>query len=356
VTFLGTRTLAEGVRVSAIALVVSVALGTSEGLAVFVVIALTILYTFEGGMRAVIWTDVAQFLLYLAGSVATLFLVLQHIPGGWSEVLQVAASQGNKLQLFDFSWGLATKYTFWSGVIGGAFLTMASHGVDQTIVQRLLAAKTQQDSRKALLASGAIVLVQFALFLIVGVLLFVYSRHTPLLAPGERTDRILPNFIVREAPVGLAGILLASILAVAMSNASGALNSLAASSVLDLNALRGRAARPVDFLKRSRRMTLVWGAVLVVFGLVKWGPVLEAGLTVASLPFGSLLGLFFLGTFDPKANARGSLLGMFAGLTAVLLVYGFTAVVFTWYVMIGACVTFAVGAALSRVLGEEMVS
>jgi SSS family solute:Na+ symporter len=177
-----------------------------------------------------------------------------------------------------------------------------------------------------------------------------------LLAPGERTDRILPNFIVREAPVGLAGILLASILAVAMSNASGALNSLAASSVMDLNALRGRAARPVDFLKRSRRMTLVWGAVLVVFGLVKWGPVLEAGLTVASLPFGSLLGLFFLGTFDPKANARGSLLGMFAGLTAVLLVYGFTAVVFTWYVMIGACVTFAVGAALSRVLGEEMVS
>ncbi len=356
VTFLGTRTLAEGVRVSAIALVVSVALGTSERLAVFVVIALTILYTFEGGMRAVIWTDVAQFLLYLAGSVATLFLVLQHIPGGWSEVLQVAASQGNKLQLFDFSSGLATKYTFWSGVIGGAFLTMASHGVDQTIVQRLLAAKTQRDSRKALLASGVIVLVQFALFLMVGVLLFVYSRHSPLLAPGERTDRILPNFIVREAPVGLAGILLASILAVAMSNASGALNSLAASSVLDLNALRGRAAEPGDFMKRSRRMTLVWGAVLVVFGLVKWGPVLEAGLTVASLPFGSLLGLFFLGTFDPKANARGSLLGMFAGLAAVLLVYKFTAVAFTWYVMIGACVTFAVGAALSRMLSGETAS
>jgi len=300
-------------------------------------------------MRAVIWTDVAQFLLYLAGSVATLFLVLRHIPGGWSEVFQVAANHGNKLQLFDFSWNLATKYTFWSGLIGGTFLTMASHGVDQIIVQRLLAAKTQRDSRKALLASGVIVFVQFALFLMVGVLLFVYSQHTPLLATGERADRILPNFIVREAPAGVTGILLASILAVAMSNASGALNSLAASSVLDLNALRGRPIESGNFLKRSRRMTLVWGAVLVIFGLVKWGPVLEAGLTVASLPFGSLLGLFVLGTFDAKANAKGSLLGMITGLAAVLLVYQFTHIAFPWYVMIGACVTFAVGAALSRV-------
>src|SRR5215471_17375456 len=117
-TFLATRTLAEGIRVSAIALVVSVALGTSERLAVVIVIALTILYTFEGGMKAVIWTDVAQFLLYLTGSLVTLFLLLLRIPGGWNEVTQVAAAAGNKLQFLDFSRNLATKYTFWSGVIG----------------------------------------------------------------------------------------------------------------------------------------------------------------------------------------------------------------------------------------------
>ena len=139
-TFLGTRTLAEGVRVAAIAIVVSVALGTSERLAVFIVIALTLLYTFEGGMKAVIWTDVAQFLLYLAGSLVTLGFLLQRIPGGWHEVTQVAAHHGNKLQLFDFSWNLTTNYTFWSGVIGGAFMIMAANGTDQTIVQRLLAA------------------------------------------------------------------------------------------------------------------------------------------------------------------------------------------------------------------------
>lgn len=352
-TFLGTRALAEGVRVSAIALVVSVALGTSERLAVFIVIALTILYTFEGGMKAVIWTDVAQFLLYLTGSLVTLALLLHRIPGGWAEVAQVANLHGHKFQFLDFSASLATKYTFWSGVIGGTFLTMATHGTDQTIVQRLLAARNQNDSRRALIASGFIVLFQFTVFLVVGVLLFVFAQHAPLLAPGDRTDRILPLFLVREMPVGLAGLLLASILAVAMSNASGSLNSLAASSVLDLQVLRGRSTDPSQFLKISRRMTLVWGLVLIFFGLKKWGPLLETGLTVASFPFGSLLGLFLLGTFDSRATARASLVGMFAGLATVLLIYRFGNVAYTWYFLIGAVVTFIVGALISRALPGE---
>jgi SSS family solute:Na+ symporter len=348
-TFLVTRAIAEGVRVSAIALVVSVVLGTSERLAVLMVIALTVLYTFEGGMKAVIWTDVAQLLLYLTGSAVTFWVVLHKIPGGWSEVTQVAAAAGHKLQVFDFSFHLATKYTLWSGVIGGAFLTMASHGTDQTIVQRLLAARNERDSRRALLTSGVIVLVQFTVFLLIGVLLYVFSQRAPLLAPGERTDRILPTFLVREMPMGLAGLLLASIMAVAMSNASGSLNSLAASSVLDFSRLRGRSADPAKFLRLSRRMTLIWGAVLMGFGLVTWGPLLEAGLTVASMPFGSLLGLFLLGTLDRNANARGALAGMIAGLAAILFVFRFTAMAFTWYVLVGASVTLVVGAVWSRV-------
>jgi len=347
-TFLITRAIAEGVRVSAIALVVSVALGTSEHLAIFIVIALTILYTFEGGMRAVIWTDVAQLLLYVTGSIVTFLVLLQRIPGGWTEVAQVAAAAGHKLQVFDFSFNLATKYTFWSGLIGGAFLTMASHGTDQTIVQRLLAARNERDSSKALLTSGIIVLVQFTIFLLVGVSLFVFAQHTALLGAGERTDRILPLFLVREMPQGLAGLLLASIIAVAMSNASGSLNSLAASSVLDFARLRGRTTDPVQFLRLSRRMTLVWGLVLMAFGFVKWGPLLEAGLTVASLPFGSLLGLFLLGTFNRRATAAGALAGMFFGLATILYVWQYTAIAFTWYVLIGAVVTFLTGSAVSK--------
>jgi solute:Na+ symporter, SSS family len=318
------------------------------------VIALTILYTFEGGMKAVIWTDVAQFLLYLAGSLITLLLLLHKIPGGWLEVTQVAALHGNKLQFLDFHWSLSANYTIWSGVIGGAFLTMATHGTDQTIVQRLLAARTQRDSRRAIISSGFIVLFQFIIFLIVGVLLYVFSQHTPLLAPGDRTDRILPLFLVREMPTGLAGILLASILAVAMSNASGSLNSMAASSVMDLNALRNRPLDSAQFLKISRRMTLVWGVVLLCFGLVHWQhSLLETGLAIASLPFGSLLGLFFLGTFDSRANSRGSLVGMFVGLAVVLAVYYGTGTAYTWNFLIGSCVTFAVGSAISRLFPDS---
>ncbi len=347
-TFLITRAIAEGVRVSAIALVVSVVLGTSERLAVFLVIALTILYTFEGGMKAVIWTDVAQLLLYLAGSALTFWMLLHRIPGGWTEVARAAAAAGNKLQVFDLSRDLSTKYTLWSGLLGGAFLTMASHGTDQTIVQRLLAARSQRDSRRALLASGAIVLFQFTLFLLIGVMLFVFAQRVPLLAPGEPTDRILPLFLVREMPPGLAGILLAAILAVAMSNASGSLNSLAASSVLDFRRLRGRGTDAAGFLRLSRRMTLLWGCILLALGLVRWGPLLEAGLTVASLPFGSLLGLFLLGTLDRRATPNGALSGMFAGLVAILCVYRFTPIAFTWYVLLGAATTLAVGALVSR--------
>src|ERR1700726_1351685 len=284
-TFLITRAIAEGVRVAAIALVVSVVLGTSEHLAIMLVIALTILYTLEGGMKAVIWTDVAQLAIYLTGSAVTLIVLLHRIPGGWTEVTQAAAAAGHKLQVLDFSFSWSTKYTFWSGLIGGAFLTMATHGTDQIIVQRLLAARSQRDSSRALLTSGVIVLIQFTVFLLIGVLLFVFAQHAPLLAPGERTDRILPLFLVREMPPGLAGLLLASIIAVAMSNASGSLNSLSGPPGFHFLRLRGHSADPARFLRLSRGMTLVWGLVLMGFGLVKWGPLLETGLTVASLPF-----------------------------------------------------------------------
>src|SRR5438477_3180766 len=353
-TFLVTRAVAEGVRISAIALVVSVVLDTSEQLAVVIVIALTILYTFEGGMKAVIWTDVAQLLLYLTGSAVTLGFLLHSIPGGWSEVTRITAAPGNKLQFLDFSFHLATKYTFWSGVIGGAFLTMASHGTDQTIVQRLLAARNERDSRKALLASGGVILVQFTLFLLVGIVLYVFSQHTALIAAGERADRILPLFLVREMPVGLAGLMLASIVAVAMSNASGSLNSLAASSILDFSIAAGHRQDPKKILTLSRRVTLVWGLVLMAFGFVHWGSLLETGLTVASFPLGSLLGLFLLGTLDERANSRGALTGMFCGLASITAVWRFSSIAYTWYVLIGACVTFLIGALVSRVVsGSE---
>ena len=289
-TFLLTRGLAEGVRIAAIALVVEAALGIGQRTSVLVIMALVLLYTFEGGMKAVIWTDVVQFLLYFSGSVAGFFLLMHKIPGGWQSVVHAAAAN-NKFRIFDFSFSLvnpAKTYTFWSGVIGGGFLTMASHGTDQTIVQRLLAAKSERESKMALLGSGVVILFQFALFLVLGVMLYAW-HGAPVISPGQSYDGIFPDFIITVMPPGMRGIMIAAIIAVAMSNASGSLNYLAASTVMDFHELRGisipESNSPGYVLRLSRWMTLAWGVVLAVLGTFQWGPLLEAGLTIASITF-----------------------------------------------------------------------
>jgi solute:Na+ symporter, SSS family len=347
--FLVTRALAEGVRISAIGKVVSVAFGTGDRWSIVIISTLTLFYTFEGGMRAVIWTDVLQLGLYLTGSIAAFFLLLHKIPGGWPAVTQIAAASGGKLRVFDFGFSLTRSYTFWSGLLGGTFLTMASHGTDQTMVQRLLAARNERDSKKALLASGVVVLAQFALFLVLGVMLFVYAQHAPLPVPGGDTDRIFPEFIVREMPIGLVGMVLASIFAVAMSNASGSLNSLASSSIIDFGGfgMNGGSASPAQQVSRSRKMTLGWGVILGLLGLAPWGHVLEAGLTIASITYGGMLGVFLLGIWNRRANQAGALAGLAAGIATMIAVRFFTPLAYTWYVLAGTIVTFAVGSLVS---------
>lgn len=354
VVFLGTRTLAEGVRISAVGKVVSVALGTGDRASIAIVTALTMFYTFEGGMRAVIWTDVIQFALYITGSIAAFFLLLHKIPGGWTTVTQSAAAAGGKLRVFDFGFSLTRSYTFWSGLIGGTFLTMASHGTDQTMVQRLLAARNERDSKKALLTSGVIVFFQFALFLLIGVMLFVYAQYVSLPTGGE-ADRIFPEFIVRGMPVGLVGLVVASILAIAMSNASGSLNSLASSSIIDLSRDAG-APEGRRSLGRSRRMTLAWGVVLGLLGLIRWGPVLVAGLTIASITYGGLLGVFLLGTWNKRANESGALAGFTAGIVTMIGVAFLTRLAFTWYVLVGTAVTFVTGSIVSAATGRRLAA
>jgi SSS family transporter len=350
-TFLVTRVLAEGVRIAAIALVVTAALGTGQRTSILLIMTLVLIYTFEGGMKAVIWTDVVQFFLYISGSFAAFFLLLHQIPGGWETVLH-AAAPAHKFRIFDFSFSLtnpAKLYTFWSGIIGGTFFTMASHGTDQTIVQRLLAARSERESKLALLASGVIVLLQFALFLVLGVMLYAW-HGAPALIPGCSYDSVFPDFIVSAMPSGVRGAILAAIIAVAMSNASGSLNSLAASSVVDFRHLRGFEAleeNPARLLRRSRWMTLLWGIALAALGTVQWGPMLEAGLTIAAITLGILLGLFLLSFLLPRATARGVLTGMFTGLAAILYVHFRTSLLWTWYVPFSASITFLAGALAS---------
>ena len=333
--FLITRAAAEGVRVFAVA----------------IVSLLTLIYTFEGGMTAVIWTDVVQLVIYLGGSLVGLFTILHLVPGGWNAIQTIAGAAG-KFRVLDFSWNFYSTYTFWSGVIGGAFLTTASHGVDQLIVQRLLAARTQGESKMALISSGFAVLAQFTLFLLLGAMLFVFYRFFPPIKPFTRTDSIFPTFIVSELPHGISGLLISAILAAAMSNLSAALNSLSSTTIVDFYARWRPLASEQHRVRLSRFATLAWG--LVLFGLAivarHGGKVLEVGLSIVSVAYGSLLGVFLLGVLTRRANERGAMVGMLFGFLFNLYLWRFTRVPFTWYVALGGIATFLVGYAVSALL------
>jgi SSS family solute:Na+ symporter len=345
--FLLTRAAAEGVRVYAVSIVVAIALGTGEIASIAIITALTLIYTFEGGLSAVIWTDVVQTAIYIGGTLVGVFTILQLVPGGWPGIHDLA-THAHKLRVFDFDPNFWKPYTFWSGLIGGAFFVTASHGTDQLIVQRLLAARSQRQSVTALLSSGLVIFLQFALFLMVGVMLWAYYG-LPSSAFGK-ADYIYPKFIVTRMPHGISGLLIAAILAAAMSNLSAALNSLSSSSMMDFYLRRHPDADNRTQLRWSRVSTFFWALLLfalAVLSLHKVSRVVEVGLGIASVAYGALLGVFLLGVLTRKANEFGSMVGMLFGFSVDLYLWLGTKTPWTWYVPIGATVTFGVGYAAS---------
>ncbi len=387
--FLLTRAAAEGVRIFAVSIVVSIAIGTGDIWSIAIISALTLLYTFEGGMTAVIWTDVVQMAIYIAGTLVAVWSLGAHVPGGWATIHSVASAAG-KFHMFNFALNLTTTYTFWAGVLGGTFLTMASHGTDQLMVQRLLAAKNLHESRAALLSSGIVIFIQFALFLLIGAGLWVfYGQHPAALATADG-NRIFPAFIVREMPTGVAGLLIAAILAAAMSNLSAALNSLSSTTVVDFYMGLRPSAKDSERIAVSRTSTVLWALVLFAVAVYSVqaggkGNVVEIGLSIASVAYGCLLGVFLLGTLTRYATQAGAIVGMITGFIVNLLLWrapgmalyrsdmrypcpiapgllGFCAsppilsvphIAWTWYVLIGAAVTFLVGLAASAVLRDR---
>ena len=357
--FLVTRALAEGVRVFAISLVISIVLGTGETASIVLIVLLTLFYTFEGGMTAVIWTDVVQMVLYVAGAIASFFVILSKIPGGWEHVASVASAAG-KFQVFDFrfAWDMdffSRTYSFWAGIAGGCFLTTASHGTDQLMVQRLLSARDQAQSRTALLASWAVIFVQFVLFLLIGILLFVYYGDQHLTPPAQR-DRIYPEFVWHNLPPGAAGLIIAAILAAAMANLSAALNSLASTTVVDFLRARGSIRDEASAIRIARFATIAWGGVLLGIAIVAAQvskSVLDTGLKIASVPFGALLGVFLLGVLTRRPGQNAAIAGCVAGLGTVLFICFGTPIAWSWYVLIGTCATFGVGLAASTFEGRK---
>ncbi len=365
VTFMVTRAFGDSVRVFATAIPIALILGPQVPreyvgpVSILLLGVFTIIYTYHGGMRAVVWTDVVQTTVYLLGALAAAWLIGRGVEGGWGGILASASTDG-KLRLFDLSLGLDKPYTLAAGLIGGAFLSMASHGADQLIVQRLLAAPSVKGARKALIGSGVAVILQFLLFLLIGVGLYAYYNARKFASP----DAIFPSFIVDVMPSGLTGLVVAAILAAAMSTVSGSLNSLSAATTHDiyLPLTRRRADDPA-VLRVGKLFTLVWAVVLIGGALLyhqEGTPVVVVALSIASFTYGGLLGGFGLALLWRRAIQRDAITGMAIGIFAMTLVVfakqisaaspslapalaPFASIAWPWYVLIGTAITITAG-------------
>jgi solute:Na+ symporter, SSS family len=353
--FIVTRVLASGVRLFATAIPVHLITGLNYPTSILLVGSFTLLYTYTGGLKAVVAMDVVQLFIYLAGAGVSMYLIIHHLPNGWHDVVRFAtADNGNKFNVVNMAWGdsviqfLAAPYTLIGGLLGGTFLTMASHGTDQLLVQRLLGCKNKRESQKALMLDASIIVLQFGFFLILGICLYAFYEGVPFQQLGlKSSDEIFPKFIVEQLPTGISGLLVSGVLASAMGSLSSSISSLASSTYLDLFKLtkQGRNVKEQKEVVWSRIFTLFWGTVLIggamLFADTK-NPVVEIGLKITSFTYGGLLGTFFLGLFFKKTNQIDALIGFIAGLVTMIIVLSFTQVNFLWHTLIGCLASIAV--------------
>jgi SSS family transporter len=360
--FIVTRVLASGVRLFATAIPVHLITGLSYPASILLIGGFTLAYTYLGGLKAVVAMDVVQMGIYLLGAGASMALILARLPDGWTTVVSWATAHGaDKLAILNFETGgsvaafLSSPYTLLGGLLGGTFLTMASHGTDQLLVQRLLACRSKWDAQRALMLDATLIVLQFAFFLVLGLCLFAFYEGQSLAQLGLRSwDEIFPKFIVDQLPTGLAGLVIAGVLASAMGTLSSSISALASATYLDLfkPLRRGRPLGPREEVAWSRGFTLLWGLVLIggamLFTDTK-NAVVELGLKIASITYGGLLGTFFLGLFVRRTRERDAFAGFAAGLAAMVAVIAWTTIDYTWHTLIGCLATLAVGTLASYV-------
>ena len=306
----------------------------------------TIIYTFFGGIRAVLVTDLVQFVIYIGGALVALILILQRLPGGWEQLVAVGDAAG-KLRVFDLSFDWSQPYGLWAGLIGGLFITLGSHGVDQMMVQRYLCARNLRDAQRALWVGGFVVVAQFALFLLIGVGLFVFYQVFPPDFAFERADRVFARFILDEVPVGLLGILLGAIFAAAMSTLSSSLNSCATAAANDFYfSGKGSETSAATQLRAVRILTVVFGLIQIGVGIAgQWvkASVVSSVLGIAAFTTGIVLGVFFLGIFAHRVGERAALAGLVIGLSAMSLIFFTTKLAWPWFALVGSALTFVAG-------------
>ncbi len=359
VLFLATRVMADGLRLFLAAAVLQVITEWRIETAIVAVGLTTIVYTFLGGMKAVIWIDVIQFQIYIIGAIVALLILVNRLPGGWGEIWE-QAELAHKFRVFDFRFDLTKDFTFWSGLIGGMVLNTATHGADQLMVQRYLSARSERQAAGALIASGFVVFAQFSLFLLIGVALFVFYRDFPPPSPAVSIarDREFAYFIVHYLPTGLLGVVVAAIFAAAMGTLSGSLNASASTTVNDLYRPMFPKADERHLLRVSKILTAAWGMAQMGMALVATqlqSNVVVNALAIASFTTGIVLGLFLLGIFT-RVGQPAALTGLIAGLAAVSFAKFETMLAWPWYALVGSSTVFAVGVLVGQILPKSSES
>jgi SSS family solute:Na+ symporter len=350
--FIVTRSLADGLRLFLSAIVLQEMTGIPLHWAVIAMGLATIVYTFFGGIRAVLWTDLVQFVIYIAGALVAFGLILGRLPGGWGQLAEMGGAAG-KLRLFDLGLDWSEPYGLWAGLVGGVFITLGSHGVDQLMVQRYLSARRLADARRALWVSGFVVVAQFTLFLLIGVGLWCFYELHPLATAFERPDRVFARFILDNMPVGLLGLLLGAVFAAAMSTLSSSLNSCATAAANDL-IFPGRedGISPARKLQVTRALTAFFGLVQIAVGIGgQWvkASVVNSVLGIAAFTTGIVLGVFFLGIFTDRVGQRAALAGLVVGLAGMTWVFFGTSLAWPWFALVGSAGTFGAGLVASFV-------
>lgn len=354
--FVLTRTLADGLRLFLTAIVLQEMTGVPLAVAALVIGVATIGYTFAGGMHAVLWTDLVQLTLYTVGAVTALGVIIQRMPGGWDQVVSIGEAAG-RWRVLDLRLDWSEPYGLWAGLIGGAFVALGSHGVDQLMVQRYLCARGLRDARRALLANAVFVVAQFALFLVIGVGLYAFYETFPPAVAFERTDRVFARFILDEMPIGLVGLLLGGVFAAAMSTLSSSLNACATTTANDLMAKprAGDEAGDAKSLRATRRLTVVFGGLQIAVAIAgQWltSTVVGAVLGISAFTTGLVLGLFLLSRVPGPVSERAALVGFVTGLVAMSAVFFGTSLAWPWYALLGASITMVAGWLASRILPD----
>jgi SSS family transporter len=325
--FIITRTIADGLRLFLTALLLQQFTGWPFETSILVMGVATILYTYLGGMQAVIWTDLIQFIIYILGAGLALLVMLNLIGDATGTAATLTTHAPERFRLFDFSLTWTNAYSFWAGLFGGAAFTMATHGADQLTVQRYLCARSLGAARLALMSSGFVVFAQFALFLFIGVGLFVLKDLGIMrVAAGTPNDQVFGLFIVSFLPVGVIGLVVAAVLAAAMSTLSSSLNSSANALVTDFYRPLNPVRSDTHYLAVSRLLTagfgvLQMGVAVGAYRLQSDQLVVEQVLSVAGLTTGLVLGLFVLGILQRPVPSWAALAGFVCGAIAVLAVF-----------------------------------